>query len=164
VSRPGDAAGSRCARFLLGVLLLVLSAAGVAACGGSASSDVGPYLGVWQRVEGGTPNPDFTLTVARQSDGALVTFADLANGQDRTGVATPEDGYLALRLPAGDGARPVPSVSPSAGAPLESDLQLSVDENGQLIVDLVLADGTTEPVGIYERMPSVASTPAATQP
>ncbi len=41
--------------------------------------------------------------------------------------------------------------------PLESDLQLSVDENGQLVVDLVLADGTTEPVWIYDRAPASAT-------
>ena len=37
-------------------------------------------------------------------------------------------------------------------SPPESELQLSLDENGQLVVDLVLADGTLEPVWIYERM------------
>jgi hypothetical protein len=40
--------------------------------------------------------------------------------------------------------------------PLESDLRLSLEENGQLVVDLVLADDTLEPIWIYER-----SSPAA---
>ena len=62
-------------------------------------------------------------------------------------AATAEDGYLACSLPTGDD----PAPAPVAGVPAESDLQLSLDENGQLVVDLVLADGTLEPVWIYER-------------
>ena len=160
----GEAAGFRRAgdRLLLALALLVIAAAGAAACGGASSSDIGPYLGVWQRVEGGTANPAFTLTVAKQGDGGSVTFANLTNGQSRTVAATAEDGYLACTLPTGDDpqAQPSGAGSPAPGAqqaPSRSDLQLSVDENGQLVVDLILADGTTEPVWIYDRAPASAS-------
>jgi hypothetical protein len=34
-----------------------------------------------------------------------------------------------------------------------------MDENGQLVVDLVLADGTTEPVWIYEQAPAGSPEP-----
>ena len=140
--------------FVALALLALVAAVTLVACGGSSSPDTGPYLGVWQRVDGGVPDPDFTLTVADQSDGATVTFANLSNGQDQTVDATVEDGYLACTLATGDD----PAPSPAAGVPTESDLQLSVDENGQLVVDLVLADGTLEPIWIYERAP--ASSPA----
>jgi hypothetical protein len=144
----------------LALALFLIAAAGLAACGDSSSSDIGPYLGVWQRVEAGAPNPDFTLTVARQGDGTAVTFANLSNGQSRTVAATAVDGYLACTLPNGhDPQAQLAGSSPSAGVPSESDLQLSVDENGQLIVDLVLADGTTEPVWIYERALSATAEP-----
>jgi hypothetical protein len=147
--------GRTALRALVALALLALAAAAsVVACGGSSSADIGPYLGVWQRVDGGVPNPDFTLTVARQGDQGAVTFANLANGQAQTVAATVEDGYLACTLPTGDD----PAPSPAAGVPTESDLQLSLDENGQLVVDLVLADGTLEPVWIYDRPP--ASAPA----
>ena len=50
VNGRGEAAGCRRAggRLLLVFALLVTAAAGAAACGGASSSDVGPYLGVWQ--------------------------------------------------------------------------------------------------------------------
>lgn len=139
---------------MLLLALVVAAAAAVAACGGSSSADVGPYLGVWQRVDGGAPSPDFTLTVASRDDGVSVTFANLANGQDQTVVATMEDGFLACSLPTGDD----PAPAPTPGVPAESDLRLSLDENRQLVVDLVLADGTLEPIWIYDRAP--ASPPA----
>jgi hypothetical protein len=159
VSGRGEAGGSRRARYgraplraLVALALLALAAASVVACGGSASADIAPYLGVWQRVDGGVPDPDFTLTVARQGDQAAATFANLANGQAKTVAATVEDGYLACTLPTGED----PAASPVPGVPTESDLQLSLDENGQLVVDLVLADGTLEPVWIYDRAPASA--------
>ena len=161
MSGRGEGTGTRPAsgRLVLALALLVIGAAGLAACG-SSSSDSGPYLGVWQRVEAGAPNPDFTLTVARQGDGAAVTFADLTNGQSRTVAATAEDGYLACTLPNGDDPQTQPAgPSRLSGVPSEADLQLSVDENGQLVVDLVLADGTTEPVWIYDRAPAATAEP-----
>ena len=72
----------------------------------------------------------------------------------RTVAGTARDGYLACALPNGDGEA-TPSSAP--GVPTESDLQLSLDENGQLVVDLVLADGTLEPIWIYERAVVVGS-------
>ena len=141
-------------RLLALLAFLVLAAAVAAGCGGSPATDVAPYLGVWQRVEAGAPNPDFTLTIARRDDAAGVTFANVSNGMSETVAATAEDGYLACTLPTGDD----PAPSPVPGVPAESDLQLSLDDNGQLVVDLVLADGTLEPVWIYER--AAASSPA----
>jgi hypothetical protein len=147
-------------RLLLLLAFLLLAAAGAAGCGGSTQADVGPYLGVWQRVEGGAPNPAFTLTIARQDDDASVSFANLTNGESQTVTATVEDGYLACTLPTGDtGVQPSPS-----GVPLESGLQLSLEDNGQLIVDLVLADDTLEPIWIYERSSSAAPSPAEPEP
>jgi hypothetical protein len=146
--RAGLASGAR----LLALLALFVVIAAAAGCGG-ASSDIGPYLGAWQRVDGGAPSSDFTLTVTTQGDGAALDFANHSNGQSQTVAATVEDGYLACTLP--NGADPVPSPAP--GVPAESDLQLSLDGNGQLVVDLVLADGTTEPVWIYERATPSAS-------
>jgi hypothetical protein len=151
----GPASGAR----LLALLALVIMTAAVVAaagCGGSASSDIGPYLGVWQRVDGGAPSPDFTLSVTTQGDGASVTFANAANGQSQTVAATVEDGFLACTLSNGDG----PAPTPAPGVPAESDLQLSLDGSGRLVVDLVLADGTTEPIWIYERAaPSASAEP-----
>ncbi len=159
----GEGTGTRRAsgRLVLTLALLLIAAAGAAACGGTSSSDIVSYLGVWQRVESGAPNPDFTLTVARRGDGASVTFANLSNGQRQTVAATAEDGYLACTLPNGDDPQGQSAAGPSpSGVPSESDLQLSVDENGQMVVDLVLADHTTEPVWIYDR----ASASAAAEP
>ena len=134
-------------RLLLLLAFLLLAAAGAAGCGGSSQADVGPYLGVWQRVEAGAPDPAFTLTIARQDDDASATFANLTNGESQTVTAAVEDGYLACSLPTGD-----TDVQPSpAGVPLESELQLSLEGSGQLVVDLVLADDTLEPIWIYER-------------
>lgn len=125
------------------VLLLVLvfvAAVGLAACGDSPSVDVGPYLGVWHRVDGGVPDPAVTLTIAGLEDGYTVTLADPGSGRRETVPATAGDGYLACTL----------------AAP-ESDVQLSLDESGQLVVDRVLADGTLEPVWIYDRASSAPS-------
>ncbi len=154
----GEAAGRRRARggFVLVLALVVVAAAAVAACGGSSSADIGPYLGVWQRIEGGAPNPDLALTVVRQEEEGAVTFADLADGQDQTVLATVEDGYLACTLPVIDD--PQVQAGVASPSPVKSDLQLSVDENGQLVVDLVLADGTLEPIWIYDR--ALAPAPA----
>ena len=154
MSRRGQAAGTRRTRAGFLLLLALVAVTAAAACGGSSSTDVGPFLGVWQRVDGGAPDPDFTLTVASGDDGAAVTFANLANGQRQTVVATLEDGFLACSLPTGDD----PAPSPAPGVPAESDLRLTLDENDQLVVDLVLADGTLEPIWIYDR--AAASVPA----
>jgi hypothetical protein len=141
----------------LGVLALAVFTAAAAGCGVSGSSDISSYLGVWQRVDGGAPNPDVTLTVAAQGDGAALTLVDQGNAQSQTVAATVGDGYLACTLPSSDGTAP----TPVSGVPAESDLQLSVGEGGQLVVDLVLADGTTEPIWIYERAAPLASSTAA---
>jgi hypothetical protein len=172
VSGRGEAGGSRRAlgalargRSFLVVALAtgVIAAALAAGCGGASSSaDIGIYLGVWQRVEGGVANPGFTLTVARQGDRAAVTFADQAEGQSQTVAAVAQAGYLACTLSTGD-KRPGQSAASGSPSPVArqtsaSHLQLSVDENGQLIVDLTLPDGTLEPIWIYDR---AAASPSA---
>ena len=91
--------------------------------------------------------------MVRQGDEGAVTFANLSSGQHQTVAATVEDGYLACTLPTGDDL----AASPAPGVPAESDLQLSVDENGQIVVDLVLGDGTLEPIWIYDRALASAS-------
>ena len=175
MSGRGEAGGRRRAlgapargRSFLAVALLtlIIAAALAAGCGGSSSADHGIYLGVWQRVDGGEPNPDFTLTVAEQGNGASVTLANHANGLSQMVTATAQDGHLACTLTTRDEPSLQPSGpgSPSPGIvsqpPAVSNFLLSVDENGQLIVDLVLADGTTEPVWVYDR----ATAPASAEP
>jgi len=177
VSGRGEAGGWRRAlgalsrgRSFLAVALftLIVAAALAAGCGGSSSADLGIYLGSWERVDGGEPNPDFTLTVVRQGDGAAVTFGNQTNGQSQTVAATAQDGYLACSLGTGGDPlfQPTGPGSPSPGVasqpPAVSNLQLSVDEDGQLVVDLVLADGTLEPVWIYDR--TAVSAPASAEP
>jgi len=143
------------------VALVLFAAAGAAGCGGSRA-DLGAYVGAWQRVEVGVPNPDFTVTVAVQGDGTAITFADRANSVTTTVAGTAEDGSLACVLPSGDHSlgEAVPPGSPSPGvAPGPSDLRLSIDEDGQLVVDVVLSDGTLEPVLIYDRTPAPSPEP-----
>lgn len=147
----------RAAPALLGVLALVLAAAG---CGGPSAADIASLAGTWERVEAGEPNADFTLTVATAEDGADVTFANHAGGTSETVAATMEHGSLACVRPAGDALFPYPATASASGVPAGSALRLSLDEGGQLVVDLVLPDGTLEPVGIYER----ASASGAAEP
>jgi hypothetical protein len=140
-------------RLLPLLAFVVLAATAAAGCDGSSPADLGAYLGTWQRVEGGAPNQEFTLTIARRDDTTSATFANLAKGASETVAATAVDGYLACTLTTGDTWTPA-----AEGAPAEADLQLSLDENGQLVVDLVLADGTLEPIWVYDR--GAASSPA----
>lgn len=142
---------ARSAAASLALLALVLVVMG---CGGSTTGDVAPYLGTWLRVEAGEPNPAFTLVVTGTEDGADVTLSNQSNGMSETVAATLEDGSLACLLPFEDdplGAAMSPAPAGAAGAPAGSDLRVSLDENGQLVVDLVLADGTLEPIWIFER-------------
>jgi hypothetical protein len=159
----GESAGLRRAlpngRRLLAVAavgLVALAAVGAAGCGGSMPADLGAYVGVWQRVEAGTPDPDFTLTIAARGEEVRLTFANHGAGMSRTVAGTAEGGHLACTLPAGDGRI---AASPGPDVPAESDLQLSLDENGQLVVDLVLPDGTLEPIWVYERADGVSPAP-----
>jgi hypothetical protein len=151
--RPGGARRAHLGRPLAGALVtlllvaLVPLVAAATGCGSAAeSTEVAAYLGSWQRVEGGAADAQRTLLVERQDDVVRAEFSDLTTGFDAGGVATLEDGYLALDLPAGNGLLDAPG------------LQISLDANGQLIVDRVLDDGTTEPVWVYERAPSPGAT------
>ncbi|HTX70444.1 MAG TPA: hypothetical protein VMH50_15055 [Thermoleophilia bacterium] len=129
--------------------VFVLAAIALSACGGVTSSNqIAGYLGVWQRVVGGEPDSRLTLVVERQGDAARATFSDLQTGSAAGGVTTPGDDYLSLELPAGN------SLLDATG------LQLSLDDNGELVVDKVLSDGTTEPVWIYARAASPVATSA----
>ncbi len=124
--------------------------------GGSAVSGLGAYVGTWHRVEAGTPNPDFTLSIALQVDGASLTFVNLTSGMDRTVLGTVEDGYIACVLANVDGES---NASPPPGVPRKSDLRVSQGGNGQLVVDLELPDGTLEPVWVHERADGVTPAP-----
>jgi hypothetical protein len=132
-----------------GLLFALFVAAAVVAsgCGGSAAAEVGAYSGAWQRVVGGEPEPSFTLLVEQTGEGAELIFAD-ASGVRAQGVATLEDGCLVLQVPADNGIVDGASV-----------LKLSLGDGGQLVVDRVLGDGTTEPVWVYDRAASVAPAP-----
>jgi hypothetical protein len=149
---------------VLGLTLLAAVAAAAfaaAACGGSTrTADLAPFVGRWERVEAGAPNPDFTLDIELAGDGVRLIFANQTNGMNQTVAGTSEDGCVActlatnddsLLMPAGLGTR-----SPGAAAPASASLQLSLDEGGQLIVDLVLADDTLQPIWIYERADGVS--------
>jgi len=154
---PGGAFCARLGRPLPGALLtLVLLAlvpfvaAGATACGSAAdANETAAYLGSWQRVVGGEADSQRVLLVEQRDGGVRTTFSDLTTGFNAGGVATLKDGCLVLDLPARTGLLDAPGV------------QLSLDANGQLVVDQVLSDGTTEPVWIYER---AQSTGAATEP
>jgi hypothetical protein len=156
------------AAFGLALLAAVVAAAFAAAgCGGSSrTADLAPFLGRWDRVEAGAPNADFTLDVERAGTGVRLMFTDRTNGISQTVAGTGEDGYVActlattddsLLLPAGAEA---PSPGVATAPPTSVSLQLSIDEGGQLIVDLVLADGTLQPIWIYQPADGVSpSTP-----
>jgi hypothetical protein len=145
VSRRGEGAALRRARpgrpAAVAVLLaLVLFAAAVAACGDSAASGVALYLGDWQRVDGGEANPSVTLLVERDGDDASLTFRDSTRPFQAQTTAALRDGLLVMEMPTENGI--------IDGA---TSLQLSLDAGGQLVVDQVLTDGTTEPVWVYAR-------------
>jgi hypothetical protein len=144
-------ARSRLAGSASAVFAALVFAALLTGCGGSSAADVAAYAGTWQRVDAGEPNPDFTLTIAAAAEGADVTFANLANGMSETVPAAVEDDSLACVLPVADA--PAPGATP-AGLPSRSDLRLGLDDTGQLVVDVVLPDGTLEPIWIYERAPA----------
>jgi hypothetical protein len=120
-------------------LLALALAAAASACGDSAASGVAPYLGDWQRVDGGEPDPAVTLLVESDGDDASLTFQDSTRSLRARATATLRDDRLIVEMPAENGV-----VDGAA------QLQLSLDA-GQLVVDQVLADGTTEPVWIYAR-------------
>jgi hypothetical protein len=150
VSARGEVAAPRRARpdrpsaavvAALVLLTLVLLAGAAAACGDSAASGVALYLGDWQRVEGGEPNPAVTLHVEADGDDAALTFEDSTRSFRAQAPATPQDDVLVMEMPAENGI--------VDGA---TSLQLSLDAGGQLVVDQVLADGTSEPVWVYERV------------
>ena len=123
------------------LLTLVLLAALVTACGDSAASGVALYLGDWQRVDGGEPNPAVTLLVEPDGDRASLTFQDATRSFRAQTTAALQDDLLVMEMPAENGI--------VDGA---TSLQLSLDAGGQLVVDEVLADGTTEPVWVYARV------------
>ena len=72
----------------------------------------------------------------------MVAFTD-ASGFQAQGVASLEDGRLVLRSPTDNGVLD--------GA---TSLHVSLGGDGELVVDRVLGDGTTEPVWIYGRAPA----------
>jgi hypothetical protein len=175
MTRRGGRHGSRCGPVLSAVFGFALLAAVVAAaftavgCGSSArTADLAPYLGRWERVEAGAPDSGFTLDVERAGAGVRLTFTDRTNSISQTVAGTGEDDHVActlattgdsLLLPAGAEA---PSPGMATAPPASVSLQLSIDEGGQLIVDLVLADGTLQPIWIYQSADGVnPSTPTA---
>jgi len=150
---------------VLGLTLMAAVAAAAfaaAACGGSTrTTDLAPFVGRWERVEAGAPNPDFTLDIERVGDGVRLIFANQTNGMNQTVAGTSEDGHVACTLatthdpflpPAGPGQQ---SPGVATAPPTSANLQLSLDEDGQLVVDLVLADDTLQPIWIYERTDGV---------
>lgn len=132
------------ARPLVAALLLAFlipAAAAVSGCG-AADTEVAGYVGAWQRVVAGAPDPSLTLVVTRSSEGATLAFTD-ASGLQAQGVASLEDDRLVLRMPADNGTLDA-----------ATSLEVTLGADGRLVVDRVLDDGTTEPVWIYERAPA----------
>jgi hypothetical protein len=90
------------------------------------------------------------LTIAGRDVATDVTFTDHGNGGLACALPTgvdPESGPEAM------------SASSPESVPAESDLRLSLDETGQLPVDVVLAGGTLEPIWTYARPPGAAAEP-----
>lgn len=169
----GEARGPRgvsrrvaCRAFVAAALPLLLLAAAFAAagCGGSTTADaLTSFLGDWERIEGGAPNPDFTLAIVARGDGASVTFANLIDGMRQTVAGTVQDGFIACAVSTADsgaGASPGASATPYPEPEAKSVVQLSLDDDGRLVVDLVLADGTLEPIWVYERAGAVGPSPS----
>lgn len=123
-------------------------------CGGASGAGAGLFAGSWQRVKAGAPDPDATLRIAVDGDRVSLAFADLVAGTSQTTAGTVEDGCIICTILTRD---TVADVAPGsdAAAQLEggtdADVQLSLDENGRLVVDLVLEDGTLEPIWVYQR-------------
>lgn len=136
-ARPGRLPAGAVAALVLLALLLPTAAP---ACGDSAASGVALYVGDWQRVEGGEPDPAVTLHVERAGDDAALTFQGSTGSFQAQATATLQDDLLVVTMPAENGI-----VDGATG------LQLSLDAGGQLVVDQVLGDGTTEPVWVYAR-------------
>ena len=151
----------RAAAALLAAAFAVGAAAVIIACGEPGTSDIAPLLGSWYRVEGGEPNPEFSLVVAEQDDGVAVTFTNRTNGKSETVNGVAEDGEVVCTMSTGDtGAGPTPGASPAPGVPARVRIRLSIDEvSRQLVVDLVLSDGTLEPIWIYDRGEITTATP-----
>jgi hypothetical protein len=122
------------------LVLAVCVLIALSGCGGSSDPELAAYVGSWQRVVGGEPDAALTLVVARTDEGATLTFADSSGPRTASGEATVQDGCLVLDMPVGAGI--LDGVT---------RLQVSLDAGGQLVVDKVLDDGTTEPVWLYDR-------------
>jgi len=155
------------------VLLAAGSTAFAAGCGETTTADLATLRGTWYRVEAGAPNPVFSLVVAAEERGAAVTFVDRSEGTSQTVAGSVDAGIISCALSTTDPALTAPEIdetsptSPPATplptgpeTPVLVDLELSIDESsGQLIVDRVLADGTLEPVWLYERADGVTPSP-----
>lgn len=126
------------------LLALVALAAAASSCGAGSDARLAAYLGAWERVVAGEPDPGHALVVERSDDGATLTFVD-PSGRQSQGFASFADGVLTMEMPLQNGILD--------GA---SGLRVSLDAGGQLVVDRVLGDGTSEPVWVYDRAPSVA--------
>jgi hypothetical protein len=154
----------RVARLAAAWLALLALLAPLSACGDSTDvAHVAPYRGSWLRIDAGEPNPDFALTVADREGVTGITFVNHADGTTQTVPATVQGGCLACVLPTGAGSTSgsgIASAAPAAsGVPTDSHLELSLDDDGRLVVDLVLSDGTLQPIWIYERVRGASADP-----
>jgi hypothetical protein len=136
-------------------MLAAAAAVGLAAgCGGAhIGQTTSQFAGEWTRVDDGRSNPDFTLSF-RDSGGTLfVTFANAGNGEKATVSAMPVDGALTCEVPNDAGESPAPAATP--GVPRTSKLEMRLDGgDSRLLVDLILDDGTRQPIWTYVRTAS----------
>jgi hypothetical protein len=139
----------RAAAAVLLALALTVALA-TAACGDAAEAG-DPFAGAWQRLTGGVPDQDFTLTVAAKGGAYELTFASGANGESLVVAGRAEGGELLCTLPTGDGGgAAAPKWAPAL--PAEVDVALAAAEDGdRLVASMVSADGGRLPLWGYQR-------------
>ena len=149
VGDPRPATVKRRAAAAVLLALAVAAALVTAACGDAPQSD-DAFAGAWQRVTGGVPDQDFTLTVTAKGGAYELTFANRANGKSLTVDGLAEGDELLCTLPTGEGGAAAPKWAPAL--PAEVDVALVAAETGdRLAVSMVSRDGGRLPLWGYQR-------------
>ena len=142
-------------RLLRAAAVAAVSLSAVLAAGCGTNAQMERFAGEWQRLEGGSANPDFTLRIEGDGETAVLTFENQSNGTSARTQAVLARDVLSCTLPTGAGegpaaapASPSPSVDtqdPAATAdealPTEVPVQLSLDESGEVVSVQMVAPG-----------------------